>query len=299
MKQTLKFCTWALIYLFVGSLVWKVPAIADLPSSWQSSTGTILNTDDILKDLAQANVVYLGETHDRPADHEAQLELIQTLYSRNPDTPIAIALEMFQRPSQAAIDQYLAGSISETELQQRSQYQRRWGFPWEYYAPVLRFAQAQQLPVLALNTPTEITQQVAQQGLASVKAEDRQWIPAVAEIDISNTAYRQRIQQVYEAIHQGHSVSSSFNYFFQAQILWDETMAAGIADFLHSHPGYQVIVLAGQGHIVYGDGIPSRVARRMGHGLKQRSILLNPDRETLNEDPQRSIADYIFCTPRI
>ena len=203
---------------------------------------------------------------------------------------------MFQRPYQAVLDQYLAGTIGETELQQRSQYQQRWGFPWEYYAPILRFAQAQQLPILALNTPTEVTRKVAQSGLESLSAADRQWIPAIADIDLSNVAYRQSIQQVYEAIHQGHSVSSSFDFFFQAQVVWDETMAEGIAHFLTSHPNAQIIVLVGQGHITYGDGIPSRVARRLS-GIEQRSILLNPVPEDLNQSNRGAIADYIWVSP--
>ena len=293
----MKLYAWALTYLLVGSFLWTAPAIANSRSPWRSPLGTTLNSDTVLEDLAQATVVYLGETHDNPADHQAQLELIQALHSRN-GTQIAIAMEMFQRPYQVALDQYLAGAISETELQQRTQYQQRWGFPWEYYAPVLQFAQTQQLPVLALNTPTEITQQVARQGLESVSKDNHQWIPATSEIDLSNAAYRQRIQEVYKAIHQGRSVSNSFDYFFQAQVLWDETMADSIANFLKTHPDYQVIVLVGQGHIVYGDGIPNRVARRMRGGLQngfqQRSILLNPDDETLAEENQGAIADYIW-----
>ncbi|CAD5971707.1 hypothetical protein PCC9214_03858 [Planktothrix tepida] len=42
----------------------------------------------------------------------------------------------------------------------------------------------------------------------------------------------------------------------QAQILWDETMADAIVNFVKNNPDFQVIVLAGQGHIVYGYGVP-------------------------------------------
>ena len=50
---------------------------------------------DALKELAKANVVYLGETHDNPEDHKIQLQIIQELQRRNPKK-IAIAMEMFQ-----------------------------------------------------------------------------------------------------------------------------------------------------------------------------------------------------------
>jgi len=46
--------------------------------------------------------------------------------------------------------------------------------------------------------------------------------------------------------------------------------------FLKGKPDYQVVVLAGQGHIV-GYGIPSRVATTtQGKQLVQRSVLLSP-----------------------
>jgi uncharacterized iron-regulated protein len=230
---------------------------------------------EILTNLAPAQVVYLGETHDNAADHEGQLDIIQALHQKNPR--IAIALEMFQRPAQPLLNQYLAGTLTETQLQQQSEYDQRWGFPWEYYAPILRFAKAHQIPLIALNVPTEITRKVAKEGLESLTPDDRQWIPPDSQIRTDNAAYREMIREVYDEIHQGRSVSSNFDRFFLAQVLWDETMAQGVADFLQAQPDRQVIVLAGDGHVVYGYGIPSRVARRAA-GVAQRSVIINPDK---------------------
>jgi uncharacterized iron-regulated protein len=81
-----------------------------------------------------------------------------------------------------------------------------------------------------------------------------------------------------------------FERFFQAQVLWDETMADRIA---RSAPTAQVIVLAGQGHLIYGYGIPDRVARRQP-GIRQTVILLSPDPELAAIDVGgRSIGDYV------
>src|SRR4028118_1600443 len=70
----------------------------------------------------------------------------------------------------------------------------------------------------------------------------------------------------------GQGNSTSFERFFTAQVLWDETMADKIAQFLKANPNYQVVVLAGTGHIIYGYGIPSRVARRLGSGKIGRAV---------------------------
>jgi uncharacterized iron-regulated protein len=248
----------------------------------------------VLQNIRTANIIYLGETHDRLADHEAQLAIIQTLHSKN--SRMAIALEMFQRPYQAALDGYLNNTLSEAELLEQTQYKKRWGFDWEFYAPILRFAKAKRIPVLALNTPTEITRKVARFGLEALSAEDFQWVPPRAEIDLGSASYRKRILETYESFHKGKGNSDGFERFFQAQVLWDETMGEAIAKYWLKHPDRQIVVLVGQGHLLFGEGIPSRVARRLNtagrKNWNQVSVLLNPSEEIKNASSKA--ADFFW-----
>ena len=248
----------------------------------------------VLQKLAQADVVYLGETHDRLADHQAQLAIIQALHQLRPK--LAIGMEMFQRPYQAVLDRYLMGGLTEAALQDQSQYQKRWGYSWEFYAPILRFAKVNGLPVVALNTPTEVTRKTSRSGLESLTLVERRFIPPRSTIVLGPDSYRDRLQRIYAEIHHGNSVSGSFERFFQAQALWDETMADRIAYTLQKQPETLVVVLVGQGHIIYGDGIPVRVARRMharrSPPLKQITLLLNNDTPETKDD--RQIADYLW-----
>ena len=73
-------------------------------------------------------------------------------------------------------------------------------------------------------------------------------------------------------------------------------MADVITQFLKRNPESYVVVLAGQGHIVYGYGIPSRVARRINSisvkAVVQRSVLLNPTEKYPQEKSR--IADYFW-----
>lgn len=246
----------------------------------------------VLEELARARVIYLGETHNKPEDHAAQLQIIKDLHERNPR--IAIAMEMFQRPFQRYLDRYIANDLSEEKLRENTEYKDRWGYPWENYAPVLRFAKANRLPVIALNAPTEIVRKVARRGLNRLSRDEQRYIPPLAEIRTDDPAYRQVIQEIYEQAHQGKGNSSDFERFFQAQVVWDETMADGIARFVQANPDFQVIVLAGQGHIAYGYGIPSRVARRLDN-IVQRTILLNPSEPTPPRGEQAA-ADLFWFT---
>ncbi|MGA1264608.1 MAG: ChaN family lipoprotein, partial [Prochlorothrix sp.] len=289
---------------------------APLPSSPPSpapdlaadSPRSAFDPEAVLADLTQAQVVYLGEVHDRQADHDGQLEIIRALWADNPK--LAIGMEMFQRPFQGAIDRYLGGELDETELQAQTDYAQRWGFDWELYAPFLRFAQTQNLPVLALNTPTELTRKVAQQGLASLTEADQRYVPAPEDIDMSNPDYRAFLAGVFYSHAHGHAQpdpgstsgdpgadpgtdpgqETGFDRFVAAQVLWDETMAAAIADFLQANPDYRVVVLTGQGHVIYGYGIPNRVQRRLGADLVQRTVLINPG-EGLESGGPGAIAD--------
>ncbi|MEM9804567.1 MAG: ChaN family lipoprotein [Cyanobacteria bacterium P01_D01_bin.56] len=250
--------------------------IADAIAQTQpiASASSKASNQDILNQLTEADVIYLGETHNDPLDHAAQLEIITAMHDARGD--IAIGLEMFQRPFQEVLDNYISGEITETELIAQSEYETRWGFDWELYAPIIRYAQSNQIPLIALNTPREITKKVAREGLASLNGDDLQYIPPVDEIDTSDENYQAMVAQVFSH-HGGHGHSGpSFENFFAAQVLWDETMAESVANYVTISPNTQVIVLAGEGHVVFDFGIPSRVERRLGNELVAHSVLLNP-----------------------
>jgi uncharacterized iron-regulated protein len=223
------------------------------------------NEQKLINQVKNNDIIYLGERHDSVEDHAAQLNIITQLHHLQGDSQgkLAIALEMFQRPFQPVLDRYLAGEISEAELKKQSEYDTRWGFDWEFYAPILRFAQANQIPLIALNTPTEITFKVAKDGLNSLEGDDFRYIPLLNEIELDNQAYRQELQTVYQQ-HADHEQGNSNNLenFFAAQVLWEETMADAIALYHQNLPQSQIVVLVGQGHI-HDYGLPNRVARRI------------------------------------
>ncbi|XFA72028.1 ChaN family lipoprotein [Thermosynechococcaceae cyanobacterium Okahandja] len=262
-------------------------AIATAQQVWQGTTPVQPTT--ALRAWQRSTILYLGETHDNPADHQAQLAILQALH--RPSRPLAIALEMIQRPYQGALDAYIAGEITEMELLEQTDYAQRWGFPWSLYAPIFRFAKEHGIPLIALNTPTEITRQVARSGLESLRAEDFQYIPPLAEIDLSNRRYRDRLAEIFEAAHAGRSHSLNVEFFYQAQVLWDETMAATIAEHHRQYPERLIVVLAGRAHLHHRDGIPQRVQRRLPASLQQTIVLLNP---TPAEKATPDLADWFW-----
>jgi uncharacterized iron-regulated protein len=297
MNNSYSFCKKILAISLGFCFVCAVPSYAeklDTGCVTKFTTSQCVNSvAKTIPELAKADVVYLGETHDSEKDHQNQLEIIKGLYQRR--RKIAIALEMFQRPYQEIINQYLTGKLTETELIQQTEYEQRWGFPWKLYAPILRYAKNNKIPVLALNTPTEITRKVSRNGLESLTKEEQKQIPPFNEIRTDNQAYKKLITDIFNQ-HQSSNPGNSkaIDRFFLTQVLWDETMAETIAKYIQIKPQYQVIVLAGQGHIIYGYGIPSRVQRRLPDKKPiQRTLLLSEPQDN-SLSTREAIADIIL-----
>jgi uncharacterized iron-regulated protein len=281
---------WGLIVIVASNTLVMMPSARAIPAAAQSNVSFTPRQQKIINQLQTAKVVYLGETHDRESDRHQQLAIIQTLFNQN--SRLAIGMEMFQRQMQPVLDRYLAGKITAAELRQQSEFDRRWGYKWESYLPLLEFAKANRLPVIALNTPTEITRKAAKTGLESLTKAELEYIPPIDQIDRSNLKYQQMILGSYRQ-HAGIvSISSkSFDRFYTAQLLWDETMADRVATFAQQNPQHQTIVVAGRSHIIYGYGIPDRVMRRMGtSNFSQKTVLLTHDNDRIEPQP----ADFIW-----
>jgi len=213
--------------------------------------------DTVIAALAERRVVFVGEQHDRYEHHLTQLEIIRRLHQQH--ARLAIGMEAFQQPFQAQLDAYVAGELSEEELLRNTEYYARWRFDFRLYAPILRYAREQRLPVVALNLPEEITRQAGRGGIESLSEQQRVQIPA--DIDRSDTAYEQRLSEVFDSHPRNNG--QSFERFLEVQLLWDEGMAQRAADYLQQHPGQRMVVLAGSGHLAYGSGIPQRLLRRL------------------------------------
>lgn len=233
---------------------------------------------EIVKKVSRKKIIYVGEYHDQYSHHYVQLEVIKRLYTENPK--IAVGMEMFQRPFQKTLDEYISGAISEREFLKNSEYFKRWGFDYNLYKPILDFCRERHIPVVALNVGREITEKVSKSGLDSLTEDEKKEIPA--KLDLSDEEYRQRLKEVFES-HSG-SDDKSFDYFYQAQIVWDETMAFSIDEFMKKNPDYRMVVIAGGGHVAHGSGIPKRAYRR---NRLDYAIILS------DGDVEKGIADYI------
>jgi len=91
--------------------------------------------------LRNADYVIVGESHGMPLDHELEQEVFSILLRG--ERQVALGLEMFQRPYQKDLDDYSSGAIDEAQLLERTNWDERWGFGAEFYAPLWRAARSQ------------------------------------------------------------------------------------------------------------------------------------------------------------
>lgn len=214
-----------------------------------------IKLDEIVRNISNKTIIYVGETHTNYEEHKAQLAVIMNLYETG--HKFAIGMEMFQKPFQKDIDDYILGNITEKEFLKKSQYFKRWGYDYNLYREVINFAKAKNISIVALNQRSEIIENVTKGGLDALTEEDKKEIPK--DMDMSDEDYKKSLKEIFD--QHGNQGFVNFNYFYQSQILWDETMAHSVDDFLKQNPDYQIVVLAGAGHIMYGSGVPKRAYR--------------------------------------
>jgi aminopeptidase N len=237
---------------------------------------------DIFPELADKRVIYVGEHHTNFAHHMNQLQIIKTLHETG--HKIAVGMEMFQRPCQQAIDDYLSGKIDERTFLERSDYFSKWRYDYNLYKPILDYIKQEKIPLIALNIDGDITRAVACTGIHSLSDEAKAQLPS--ESDFSDEHYREDLRIIFSQ-HPEPDFNNNFDFFLQAQILWDETMAQTAHQFLEQHPDRKLVILAGNGHVRHKYGIPLRLYRRS----QEPFTVISQDDEV-----EEGIADYVLLT---
>jgi hypothetical protein len=168
-------------------------------------------------------------------------------------------MEMFREPDQEILDRWTNGELPELEFLKATKWYENWGSDFGYYRDILNFARESRIDVVALNPSRELQQKVRDSGLDNVPESLKAKLP---EIGLPDPYQRAAMKAVYGA----HLPSEGmFEAFFRVQLLWEETMAVRVVDYLRSPrgEGKKMVTITGGWHVRYGFGIPKKVIRRM------------------------------------
>lgn len=225
--------------------------------------GQAATLDDVVAAMAEADVVFLGERHDDAVAHALQSALLTRAHEAyGEERTVALGLEMVERDVQLVLDEYLAGLIRERDFLAASR-------PWTNYAdyrPLLEYARAHALPVVATNAPGRYASLVAREGesaLLRLSEEARTHLPPLPVAPASEPlaeAFRQQMTGLAEA-HGGAHHAFDLEPLLAAQNLRDAAMAYTLAEALRRHPDALVLHVNGLFHSAGGMGIPEHLAR--------------------------------------
>ncbi len=222
------------------------------------ATGRLVTAAQMLAVAGDSRIVYVGETHDNPASHRLELEVLQGLAERNPGA-VALGMEMFARSQQPVLDRWVAGKLDEKAFLKESRWFETWRMDFAYYRDLLIFARDRHIPVIALNAEKALITAIHGTAPDQLTPGERAQVP---ELDLGDPYHRAMV----EAIFGGHGHGEMhLDGFIRAQTLWDETMAESVARYLTTPAGRdkRLLVVAGGNHVSHGFGIPGRVFRRL------------------------------------
>jgi uncharacterized iron-regulated protein len=203
-------------------------------------------------DLKENRIVLVGEHHGNRQSHMAQLAVIRAL--KEAGLRVAVGLEMFRNESQPALDQWISREIDAERFEKI--YYDNWNFPWQAYRKIFEYARNQQIPMIGLNVPREITRQVSRNGFKSLSPQQKGKLSEVS--CIVDQEYMNYIRKAFGSHAHGQL---NFIYFCEAQMVWDTAMAVYTLDYLKKNPDSIVVILSGAGHAQKG-AVPRQIRLR-------------------------------------
>jgi uncharacterized iron-regulated protein len=185
------------------------------------------------------------------------------------------------------------GWWDEATFIERSDWKKQWGFDYALYKPIFDVVKENKLPMVAMNVPRDWVRTVGKSGYDGLTQEQKQELPS--NLFLGNTSHK----QVFDALMGGHPMTGpQADNIYSAQVLWDEGMADTAIKYLEKRgatPRTVFVVVAGSGHVMYGQGINYRIGRRTG----QRGITMVMIDGAEPREVSKGLADYVYMAPPV
>jgi len=232
---------WILLLIVVFSSFSNGP----LAYKFYDADGEKATFEDVLKEAAEADVVFFGEHHNNPVCHWLRQEILQELHENN-EKKLVLGAEMFERDNQQVLDEYMNGWISENRFEEES---KLWPNYHTDYRPMTEWAKAEDIPLIATNIPRRYASMVAQHGkefLDTLPENTQHYMtPLPFETDLSLRSYEEMMEMA------GSHGSADF---IHAQAIKDATMAFSISENFDPK-NQQFFHVNGAYHTIYREGI--------------------------------------------
>ena len=183
-----------------------------------NKSGKAVNYGKMMKSVAKAELIFIGELHNNPVSHWLEIKVIKSI-DKNSD--ITIGMEMFETDTQESLDQFMVGTLKEEIFAKEA---RIWSNYETDYASIIEYAKVKKIKVVASNCPKQYANMVYKQGFEVVESlvdEERRWM---APLPIPYDANLPGYKAMLEMMPAGHGGEN----FPKAQAIKDATMANSI-----------------------------------------------------------------------
>jgi len=255
----------------------------------------------LVADMANREVVLLGEQHDDDDHHRWQLQTLAALHAQRPD--MVIGFEMFPRRIQPVLDRWVAGELSVKAFLEQAEWDKVWSTPPELYLPLFQFARLNRIPMVALNVERSLNKAITERGWDAVPESQREGVGRPAPASEAYRDYLFGVHRLHLSMRgddegQAKRGDAAFRRFVESQLTWDRAMAEALARRLPAADGAPrplVVGIMGSGHIRHGYGVP-RQLRDLGVTRVGTLLPLPADFEC--EAIRAGLADAVFAVPQ-
>jgi uncharacterized iron-regulated protein len=268
-------------------------ASADIILDLNSNQKIKLN--ELVDKVSLGDVLVLGESHATVGsvniDQKNQALLIEALVAKYKN--VSVGMEFIDYPNQKNIDLFLNQKISESDFLNQIQ----WG-----QSPFADYKKQVLLPLdgsgwtFGLNAPKELTSFVGKNGIEKLTPELLKYMPP--DFKVGNAIYKNRfMDQMSFMTNHGMNI----DYYFEAQSIWDDTMAWNATEILKQNSNQILVIIVGQFHVMYGGGLPSRLKDRgisnvisVVQSGAYKDLSAAEEKELINDKIYGPIADYFW-----
>ncbi len=174
----------------------------------------------MLKALQDADVIFIGETHNCPVAHWMEYEITSDIIQKSPKG-LTLGAEMFETDNQLLVDEYTRGLISSDKFEAEA---KLWDNYWTDYSSLLYLAREHKLRFVATNVPRRYASFVKDNGLEALNALPDEAKNLMAPLPITFDAQAQDAA-MFGFMQMMGGKGSANSHFAEAQAVKDATMA--------------------------------------------------------------------------
>ena len=174
----------------------------------------------MLKTLQDADIIFIGETHNCPVAHWMEYEITSDIIQKSPKG-LTLGAEMFETDNQLLVDEYTRGLISSDKFEAEA---KLWDNYWTDYSSLLYLAREHKLRFVATNVPRRYASFVKDNGLEALGNLPDAAKNLMAPLPIAFDAQAQDAA-MFGFMQMMGGKGSANSHFAEAQAIKDATMA--------------------------------------------------------------------------